>query len=157
MITGNDPARVDLTLTVPLDVNLGEYRRENIVEFDYNEIVGNNEDDVNNVRSFSINLLIDNNLPFDVELTGSVVDYDGALVNQIISEEIIVGRTTGQTIEIKLTQEELIEFRENDVKNIILYTSAKTAGEYKEALEDDYLDISVSVRFRANIPSNIFE
>jgi len=152
---GENLAEVDFKFTVPLNnVRIDELNRENIIEFDYNKIVGNDENYVNNVQFLNINLSVNNRLPFDIELTADAIGADGESVKQIFKDKKINNKAE-TAISVALEKGDLENFSKKDVKHIILTTRTKTSG-YVEVKKGDYLDIDVSVRFKSNIPNNIF-
>jgi len=153
-------AEAQITLTVPLHVKVENYSRTDNVDFDYNDIVGNDKDKVNNVEYVHINLVVDNGLPFEVVLEAFAINESGSF-NETNSSSIIlpkekIGSKKKTDIAIRLLKAQLDEFRENEVKNIVLYSSAQTENEsYVKVSENDYLDIAVSVSVKAEIPSNL--
>ena len=155
-------ADVEFTLTVPLHIKMGAYNRKDTVNFDYNDLVGNNDDLVNNVEYMYVTLLVDNALPFDVTLKAYAINESGSFsdeTNQNFSRIVfkdILANQKGQRIEIKLEADQLERFRTEKVKYIVLHTISKTQNEaYVKVTKDNYLNIDVSVRAKADIPSNI--
>jgi len=155
----DDPlAEIDFTLTMPMYIKIEGYSRKDTIDFDYNHIVGNDEDHINNVEYLNINLMVDNNLPFDVTMKEAIVINEQETYRErIMSENKISSGEKGKYIEIQLNKEKLEGFRKNDVKKIILSTSGKTSNgvdNYVQVKESASLDIAVSVNAKLNIPSN---
>ena len=154
----NSLAEVEFTLTLPMHIKVEEFRRVDMVDFDYNDIVGNDADNINNVEYVHITLLVDNGLPFDITLGAEVENESKTYTSSILSGTNITAKTYGQNILIEVPSNQLENFRINEVKNIILYTTAKTQNEdYVKVKDTDFLDVNVYVHTKASIPSNIFD
>ena len=148
---------VEFTLTVPLDIKVKAYNRKDTVKFDYNDIVGNHDDYVNNVEYVHVTLLVDNGLPFDVTLDVSAINESGSFTSPIVTKEILSNKKD-QRIEIELNENQLRDFRKREVKHIVINSRSNTENEgYVTVTEDAYLDVAVSVNVKADLPSNIFE
>ena len=153
-------ANVDFTLTVPLDIKVEAYSRKDTIDFDYNKLVGNRDDYVNNVEYMYINLLVDNGLPFDVALEVTAINKSDFRSRITICE--IIANKKDQRIKIELTENQLKDFRINEVKYIEIKSISNTNStnkneDYVRVYENDYMDIDVSVNIKADLPSNIFE
>ena len=149
--------KVDFTLTVPLHIKIGEYSRNDTIGFDYNDIMGNSESNinVNNVEYLYVNIVVDNGLPFDIGLGATAINEQGTYKSPILPVTSILADDRGKRIEIKLEKNQLEEFRTKEVKKIILQTTGKTKNaEYVKVKDTAFLDISVSVgEAKLNIPS----
>ena len=154
---GNDAlAKVNFNLVVPLYVKIGEFSRSDIVPFDYNNIINDNENFSSDVDNIAVNLSIVNNLPFEIKLSAIAVDAAGKPVETILFENNINSAKETQNISIPLIKSQLNRFRAEEVKSIILYSYAKTPNvSYVEVKEDASLDIAVSMDFKGAI-LNIF-
>jgi len=152
---GGSSDEVEFTLTVPLYVMVEKYSRQDTIKFDYNDIFGNDADYSNNVEYININLKVNNRLPFEATLEATVINEDGSISIIILpGREILINQVT--EIFIPLDKNLLKSFENNDVKKIILKTTGKTSNEgYVKVKDTDFLDISVSVDAKANIPSNL--
>ena len=148
-------ANIDFTLTVPLHIKVDEYKRKDIIDFDYNDIVGNNDDQINNVEFLHINLVVENGLPFDITLEAAAINEEETYMFTILPESHIILDEKAK-LEIKLDKNQLEDFRKEEVKQIVLYSSGKTKdSEYVIVKDSDFLDITVSViKAKATIPSN---
>ena len=153
-----DPlAVIDLTLIVPMHVKIENYSRKDTVDFDYNDIVGNDENHINHIEFMDITLTVDNHLPFNITLTADAIDAAGDIVEKefVNNQSITAGN---QIISVNLSQRQLEKFRTGNVKHIVLSSSANTGKDaYVQITRDDCIDIDVSVNFKFDIPSNIFE
>ena len=150
-------AKIYLTLTVPLHIKVEEYSREDIINFDYNDFMGNDEKYINNVEYLYINLTVDNGLPFDITLEATAIDESGTYRSPILSGTNIISEEMAKRIEIKLDKDQLEEFRTKEVKQINLQTKGKTKNEdYVKVNYSAFLDITVSIKdAKLNIPSNL--
>jgi hypothetical protein len=148
-------AKVDFTFTVPLYIKVEEYSRTDTASFDYNDIINDDEEFSKSIESMTINLAIANNLPFEITLAAIAVDEAGNHVEPILHPTLV---TKGiQNIPISLIQYQLERFKSENVKDIVLYTTAKTtSGGYVEVKDDSFLNIAISINIKADIP-NIFE
>jgi hypothetical protein len=148
-------AKVDFAIIVPLHVALSDFSRKDTIKFDYNDIVGNDDDYVNEVKFFDIELLVENGLPFDITLKAVAIDEDEKDVETIATVNVDA-KKNDQRITVKLTQSQLDKFRTHDVKQIVLHTTANTKNNnYEQVKATDFLNVDVSVNFKANIPSNL--
>jgi hypothetical protein len=156
----NSLAEIDFALTVPLYVKIEEFSRSDVVAFDYNDIINNDEKFSNGVENMTINLEIVNNLPFEVTLSAIAVDDADNHVETILEEESgsIYFKKEMQYITIRLIKSQLDRFRSEEVKKIIFHTTAKTPNQegYMKIEEDSSLDIGVSIQFTTGLP-NIFD
>ena len=148
--------KVDFSLIVPLYVKIGDFSRSDVVGFDYNSMIDDDENFSAGAENITVNLAVVNNLPFEVTLSAIVIDAAGRPVETILPEKNISYKNETQDISIQLNKNQLERFRAEEVKNIVLYTSAKTPNEsYVEVKEDASLDIAVSIDIKAALP-NIF-
>ena len=151
----NDRTDVDLIFTVPLVVKLKDYNRNDEVEFDYKDMLDNKEELHKSVKEMTLNFVVDNITPFKVILSVHAVDDDGKRVGDyIVENEVINVNDKNKTIKVdKITREQLDKFWDNDVKYIVVNTQAATLEEkYWPITKDNYLDITVSMNLKANVP-----
>ena len=152
--SNNSLAEIDLTLTVPLYVKVGEFNRSDTVAFNYNKII--NDFHVEEFENMTINLEIVNNLPFEVTLSVIAIDAENNPVETILLDGNIYFTKETQYIAIPMIKYQLDRFKSEDVKKIALYTIAKTPNEsYVEVKDNSSLDIAVTMHFNTNVP-NIF-
>ena len=156
-----DLAKVDLTFTLPLWLYFENYFRSDIIDFEYNELVGNDDIHVdNNVQYVKLYLSVDNNMPFDLNLNVYVINAD-IYSERILTDKKIESHNPKQLIQIELTKDQLIQFKDEDVRYIVFETQARTDNveekKYVQIKEEQYLNIDVSMSVKANIPSNIFD
>lgn len=153
-------SKADFTFVVPLNINLKDFNRDDTVKFDYKDLLKEDEKFHDSIEDFVINLVVDNNLPFNITLSAKAINKNGKDVGEVIvNKEEIKANEKKKTIKVdKLTRNQLNEFWNKDVKNIVLHTESETTGDqYLPVKKDDYLDVSVSVRFKSNIPLKLFE
>lgn len=155
---GNDLTKADLTIIVPLNINLKKFNRNDSVNFDYKNLLNEDKELHESVKDFVLNLVVNNNLPFNIKLSAFVIDEkDKPVGDNILNETQIKANSNKQEIKIDL-QNRLNDFWSNNVKHIVIHTQAETSGDqYMPVKVSDYLDISVSARFKSNIPNNLFE
>jgi len=150
-------ADAKITLNIPLHINVANYNRSDTLDFDYNELVGNNvdEDKTVYVEYVYFNLLVDNSLPFDLRMKAFAINKSGSLEIPIMDENILANLKE-QRIEIKLEKDQLDQFRTESVKNIVLKSAVQTENqEYVKVKNDACLSIDASVRVKADIISII--
>ena len=154
-----DLAEAQLTFSAPLHIKVENYNRSDTVSFDYNDLVGNDEDKISNVEYVHITLVVDNGLPFDVELEAIAINESGSYESRIIHEEIFANQKKDNLIKIELNAEQLKQFSEQEVKHIVLNTLSRTQknenDNYVQIKDDAYLEIDVRVRIKAEILSII--
>jgi hypothetical protein len=155
----NALADVALTLTVPLHLKVSEYLRRDTVEFDYNDTFGDKQDvekAEESIENVLIKLKVNNQLPFDVKLSAIAIDGNDNWVEDVLTPAEFTSGAEKE-IDITLTKDMATKFRQGNVKNIVITTSASTAGEeYVKVTEDAYIDITVGLHeARINIPSNL--
>ena len=151
-------AEVECTLTVPLHVKAEEYSRKDTLDFDYNEIVGNRENFVNNIEYVNLYILVNNGLPFDVTLDATVINESETFSSIVLSGARISSKTSEHRIEIILSDDLLEDFRTKEVKKIILQTTANTQDKaFVKVKGADFLDIDLSVRSKGRLFSIFFD
>ena len=149
-------AEAQVSFIVPFYLQMDEYSRSDTVKFDYNDILGIDEKHDNNVEYFTITLKIDNGLPFDISLEAVAFNKQTKYSSVILSAENGAIVSDKKTIDITLSKTQLDDFKINKVTEIILHSKGKTKGEdYVKVTDKAYLDIAVSVDFKAQIPSNL--
>jgi hypothetical protein len=159
---------INLEILVPLHVKTGAYQRQDTIDFDFNDLIDDDESLSKSVEKVVLYLDIHNGLPFEIKLSGVALDPGDKPISPIlISEQTIKsGKPEGTSgkvtptrgaLEITLTQTQIEQLRIKDAKKIILITESATYGsDYVKIYNDAALDIDVSVSFKANIPSSIF-
>jgi hypothetical protein len=152
---GNLLLNTEFTFNVPLHIKISEYARRDTIEFAYNDITGDsdtNDDLSKSIEAAIVILNVNNGLPFDIALSVSAIDGAGNLI------ETILPRTdVGEDlIKISLDKDQIEKLRTGNVKNLILYASAKTANEdYVKITKDAFIDIVVLIeRLKSDIPAN---
>lgn len=154
----NGLAKVDLMLTIPLQIRFDTYRRKDTIGFDYRDLLHNDIELSRSIKDFDLNLEVNNGLPFNILLSMDAIDDEGNIVEKDVVNMPIRKSESNQNISIKLDQSQLDNFWEREVKNIILYIIAQTGTEdYVTIMSDDQFDIDVSVRFKSGIPFKLFE
>jgi hypothetical protein len=153
-------ACVDYTFTMPLHLKISEYIRTDTVKFDYNDTFGDKQDDNKvdeSIKNVHIELTVDNHLPFDVKLAAVAIDGDDHEVESVLDPAEIKYGAEKKIIDIKIDAAKAKKFRQGNVKNIVITTSASTAGEdYVKVTKDAYIDITVGLpEAKINIPSNL--
>lgn len=152
---GNLLLNTEFTFTVPLHVKISEYARRDTIELDYNDLTGDSENDADfseSVEAAVVTLDVNNGLPFDIALSATAIDGNGNVI------ETILPRTDvgDDRISISLDKAQIEKLRTGNMKNILLYASAKTASDdYVKITKDAFIDIAVAIqRFKSNIPVN---
>ena len=150
-------AQVDITLTVPFHIRVDAYKRTDNVNFDYKDLIKNDEDLSKSIQYLAVNILVNNDLPFDINLTAFVIDDAGINMENLLHDEIFLANTT-RTYEIELNQAQIDNFWNKDAKKITLQTKANTENhDYVKVFANSSLDISISVHLKSSIPVSIFE
>ncbi|MDR1667917.1 MAG: hypothetical protein LBS03_09580 [Bacteroidales bacterium] len=167
---GDDENLVDVALNIriPFHFKTSQYTREDTIKFDFNDLIKDSENESEAMDSVILRLTIDNGLPLDINLGMVALAADGQRLNTpVISAQLIkAGVPTGNgnqitpehsVLMIRLTQTQIKEFRDRDVKNLIMETGAKTGGsEYVTLNDQSFLNIEVSLHATVSLSSNLF-
>ena len=155
--SSSDLAEAEVKITVPLYFNVESYNRKDTVNFDYNDLIKDDEEFSKSVEKCVITLKVNNQLPFEVILSVYAIDEAKNVVGEyIVTDMELVAKPDKQSpITIELTNDQLVLFSEKNVKSIVFNTRAGTNG-YQKVYEEDYIDIDVSINVKSSIPSNIF-
>ena len=135
-----DPqAHAEFTLNVPLHhLKVKNFSRSDTIAFDYNEKIGRD--------NLYVNLLVDNTLPFDVELQAYIINQFGFELTIMYTYDISANQKE-QRVEIKLDKDKLEQFSREEVKYIVLKSHSQIGNrDYVEVKYDASLDITVLVR-----------
>ena len=156
--TNTDLAEAKIMVTVPLHIKVDSYNRKDTIEFDYNDMLKDDEDlsFTKSVEKCEILLEINNQLPFGVLLKIYAIDEAGVQVGKNIVTNLRVAKKSKSTPDpIELTQDQLESFSKQNVKNIVLDYQADTGNTYEKVTVKDFIDIGVQVKIKASIPHNL--
>ena len=155
----SDLAEAEISVTAPLHAKVGSFISIDKVDFDFNEWIKDYDEEFSkSIEYIELIMLINNQLPFEVELTADAIDKAEVTLENIVKNLKVEAKQENQSIKIKLTQDQIEKLKVGDVKQLLLYTQAKTANEdYVIVCEDDYINVQVFVSAKSSIPSNIFE
>ncbi|MDR3094157.1 MAG: hypothetical protein LBU62_05895 [Bacteroidales bacterium] len=158
---------VNLEILVPLHFKTGLYERQDTVDFDFNDMIDDDENLSKSIENLVLHLDINNGLPFEIALKGIAIDENEDDIVTLIPEQKIesAGGTTGKAtpvlthLEVKVDQAQIDQLRRKSAKKIILITKSATynqGADYVKIHNDAALDINVSLSLKANIPSSLF-
>jgi len=156
-------AEIEMTINVPFDFKL-TYSRSDTVGFDYRDIMngfgGDHAQEFSeSISNFTIYLSIDNGMPFDIDLDIYATNGAGTIRVPISNDLDIKAQSGTQPFSISLSQNILRQLWDNDVKNVVIASSAKTMKDgnpdFVQVTKDAYLNIGLSIEFEAETPRSI--
>jgi hypothetical protein len=164
-----DESLVDVMLKVriPFRFKTSLYSRKDTIDFDFNDMIKDNEVESECVDNVSLKLSMDNGLPLDIDLKMVALTEDGQILAEepLIREHSIEGGALSDgnitpkhsDLIVQLTQKQIKEFRDRNVKKLILETGSKTTGnDYVTLTGESYLNIDISFTANVTISSEIF-
>ncbi|MDR1153087.1 MAG: hypothetical protein LBL04_00080 [Bacteroidales bacterium] len=168
LVKGDDElVDVALNIRIPFHFKTSHYARLDTIEFDFNDLIKDSEAESEAVDEAILTLTIDNGLPLDINLGMVAVNVAGQRMSvPVISEQPIKSGVPGSgnqiasehsVLNIRLTQEQIKEFRDRDVKNLVLETTAKTAGsDYVTLNDQSFLNIEISLSATVSLSFDLF-
>ncbi|WP_234408329.1 hypothetical protein [Marinilabilia salmonicolor] len=145
-----------------------DYVRTDTIDFDFNDILGEDSDDAREVESATIWFDFYSKIPVDISAAAWVVDEDGNQIDNLFgdNESIKVvqagvpdsdtGRVTEAThteFNVTVTGDQINDFLDRNAMNIILETKIFTDGEeYVKIYEDMSFNAVVSFEAAGNLP-----
>ena len=147
-------ADIELSLIVPFDLKFQQIIFRDTIDFDYIDIVGDNENFHKSIEEFIMYYEVDNSTPFElkVELFAIADELGNGRVPVKNGLEIASGKQPRKQFSIE--KDDLNGFWNNRVKHLVVEASAKTQGEAFAGpiTTDDYLEITISVRIKSGLP-----
>ncbi|MDG5800569.1 hypothetical protein QA597_09385 [Marinilabiliaceae bacterium ANBcel2] len=158
--------QTDMTIYVPAWISADMYSRKDTVEFDFRDIT-DDDDDVDEIQNFDLYFDFENKLPFDVNLTVWVLDEYDNIIDYIIEDEKYViksgtpdsdgfiNEAEETSFQISLSNEQIVKYREQDAKNMVLQTEISTydpENSYVRIFDSSQLFSIISFTMNARIP-----
>lgn len=157
---------VELTIHIPFRFKTSLYTRKDTIDFDFNDLIKDSETESECVDNAELKLVLENGLPIEIGLSMYAVGADGQKLDKaIISDHTITGGVPNgnqitperSELSVRLTQDQIKEFRDRNVKSLLLETGAKTAGNDFVTLNDQsFLTVEASFSATVSISSELF-
>jgi hypothetical protein len=143
-----------------------EYEYTDTIDFDFNDILEDNDEDARGLESFTVFFDFFNKIPLDISASAWVIDAQGNKIDDLLESEINVVEggnmdETGRVSEATHTQftitiggGQINEFLDKNAMNIVLKTKIDTGdGEYVKIYDDMSFTADVSFEAAGKIPS----
>ena len=155
--------KVDFMLEFPFEFSSDLYERRDTIEFDVNDIFGDNKDLVEHFKTLDLYLNIKNKMPFDIDVTVFVIDDKDEWVANISEENETFcvsgvpnadGRIPDPQFEmfvLSITGAQLLDYMDKEVKHLVIYTKSNTynsGGQLVKVFGDSGMNINVSMEVK---------
>lgn len=144
-----------MDIVLPAYFKTSAYSRTDTVDFDFNDIVGEDDEDVRELEEFTVYFDFFSKIPADIAASAHVIDGNGTKIDDILeaSTSVIAAgvpdETTGRVTEaeqttftITVSGDQINQFLDQNAMNIVIETDFATGG-------DDYIRIYEDMDFRA--------
>ena len=157
----------DLIINIPFWFKTPLYARKDTIEFDFIDMIGENQEEVEKIEYFNIYFDFYNKFPFEMLANAWVVDESDQVIETLFSgdEQVIASGIPGTDGKItKATQSEFIvsvsnqqirRFISEKAMNIILETKASSYNEganFVKVYDQSELDVNISISTKTQIP-----
>lgn len=148
-----------------------EYVRSDTIDFDFNDILGEDSDDAREVESATIWFDFYSKIPVDISAAAWVEDAEGNKIDDLFGDaendgsiEVVkagvpdsgsgrVMEPTHTAFNVKVTGDQINEFLDRNAMNIVVETKISTDGEeYVKIYEDMSFNAVVSFEATGNLP-----
>lgn len=143
-----------------------EYARKDTIDFDFNDILDENDEDARELESFTVFFDFFSKIPLDISASAWVIDAGGNKIDDLLESEInvieggnidetgYVSEATHTEFTITIDGEQINEFLDRNAMNIILETKFNTGdSEYVKIYDDMDFNAVVSFEASGKIPS----
>jgi hypothetical protein len=144
-----------MNVVLPAYFRTSSYSRTDTVDFDFNDIVGEDDEDVRELQEFTVYFDFFSKIPVDISASAYVIDGNGNKIDDLLeaSTSVIAAgvpdETTGKvtdaeqtTFTITVSGDQINQFLDQNAMNIVIETDFDTGG-------DDYIRIYEDMDFRA--------
>ncbi|MFT3739103.1 MAG: hypothetical protein QM786_10115 [Breznakibacter sp.] len=156
-----------LRLMFPFWFKTELYEREDEVDFDFNDIIKDAEDEVDGIENAKIIMDFKNGFPFQIGLQLEVIDGNGNRILDLLPDGQTIraatpsaGGTSNQpvssTITTTLTKEQISLMRNQNARKIIIRTNAITynqGADFVKLYGADRLDTKIYFEIKAQLPN----
>lgn len=163
-LTNGSLIKSSVNMNIPLYFKTSTYSRKDTVDFDYNLDFEDPKDDINLSEKMEYGKIyfdFENGMPFDINLQIKFVDANYNFVDQLFKTaaeqkliesaetDVNTGLVTASTkshFESEITKENLQNWKDGDVKYIIIETSVITndGDKFVKVTEDNFINTTVS-------------
>jgi hypothetical protein len=166
-ITTDTRLRTDLKLKIPFWFKAALYTRKDTVEFDFNDMIGEDKEDVEKLEFANIYFDFFNKFPIDLIANAVVVDENNVVVETLFGDDQNVIKsgvpnstgkiTTAEETEfvVGITNAQIRRFISENAKNIIIETKTSTYNEgldYVKIFDTSALDANISISIKGQLP-----
>ncbi|PWD99702.1 hypothetical protein [Marinilabilia rubra] len=144
-----------MNVVLPAYFKTSAYNRTDTVDFDFNDMVGEDDEDVRELQEFTVYFDFFSKIPVDISAGAYVIDGNGNKIDDLLeaSTSVIAAGVpdgeTGKVTEAKQTTftitvsgDQIDQFLDQNAMNIVIETDFNTGG-------DDYIRIYEDMDFRA--------
>jgi ribose 5-phosphate isomerase RpiB len=158
-----------MNVVLPAWFRTSSYSRRDTVDFDFNDIVGEDNEDARELEKFTVYFDFFSKIPVDIAASAYVIDGNGIKIDDLLqaSTSVVAAGVpddeTGKVTEAKQTTftitvsgDQIGQFLDQNAMNIVLETTFDTGGdegEYIRIFDDMSFNAVVSFEASGKIPS----
>jgi hypothetical protein len=147
---------IDLEMKIPFKLQTSAYERKDTIAFDFNDLTKDSKALSENIEEAQLTLSVTNGLPFHVTLSLAAIDSLGVKLEKAIIEGQPLTKGDKSNFSVLLTQTQIKEFKEKNVKNLVLESGISTEG-VVTLKKEAFLDVEISFRAKVNLSTDLFE
>lgn len=157
----------DLKINIPFWFKTALYARKDTIEFDFNDMIGEDQEELEKIEYFDLYFDFYNKFPFEMLANAWVVNASDQVIETLFSgdEQVIASgvpgddgkiiKATHTEFVISVSNEQIRRFISEKAMNIILETKASTYNEgteFVKVFDQSELDVNISINAKTRIP-----
>ncbi|ASB50139.1 hypothetical protein [Alkalitalea saponilacus] len=161
-----DQLRADLIIEIPMWFRTEKYARKDTIEFDFLDIIGDDEEEVRRMKEVNLYFDFTSWLPLNASVEAWVVDIDGNRISTLIppstvipaamvNEELRVLNSVKESFKISVNRDQINKFIDEKAMEIILETTLATpenGSVFIKLFEDARLETVFNFDLEGQIP-----
>ncbi|MFO8001835.1 MAG: hypothetical protein R6U46_11365 [Marinilabilia sp.] len=142
----------NMNISIPAWFRTSNYSRQDTIDFDFNDMLGDSDEDARDVEMFKAYFDFYNKLPVGISVTAKVIDAGGNELDVLFDGDVVsagkpddsgyVSEEEHTELEVSLTSNQINQYLDENAMNIILEMDIGTAG-------DDFIKVYEDMFFRA--------
>ncbi len=157
--------KTDVAVEVPVWFRAEAYLRSDTVDFDFNDMIGDDEEDVRKIKDLALYLSFSNSIPFELNITATVIDGEGNYISDLLKDQYFIkagNLVDGKVMEpeqtefvVRISEDQISDFIDKNAMELVLETKISTANEGKELVkvfDDTGLTGVLSFEIEGQIP-----
>lgn len=166
-MTNETRLQTDLVLKVPFFFRSELYERNDTIKFDFNDMVGDDPDDVEKIELFEMYFDFFNKFPMEMVANARVVNEADETIEILLSnnQQIIksgipgangrINKAEHTTMVVNVTNQQIKRFISEKARNIILETKASSfnSGQpFIKIFDDSEMNVNISIKVKTQLP-----